>query len=244
MNLFRKKPPVTPVPSPTFVADFSSGKIDPAVWTVSTWTAPGANATHKGSFSAQHAYVQNGTLCLKLTQTKTPAGTFESVGGELATLRQFSYGTFEWVARASSTADTPSGVGDPVSGSVTGCFVYKDQATTEIDFEVEGNERHELTQLTSWIHESKPNQHINVAPPLSGILPHEKFFTYKFKWTPGKIEFYRDGVLIGTHTTVVPTLTAPAMINHWGTNAADWGGLATAGTTRYMWVKSFKYTPL
>lgn len=247
-KLFGKKPtPVpapapTPTPAPTFVADFSSGKIDPAVWTVSTWTAPGGNPIHKGRFDAKHAFVQDDVLCLMLTQSKDSSGVVESVGAELASVKQFSYGTYEWVVRASSTASTPTQSGSPVSGSITGCFVYRSQAETEIDVEVEGNERHHLTQYTSWVGESKPNQSTPIMP--SSGKPHERFFKYAFKWLPGKIEFYRDGVLVATHTQVVPVLPAAVMINHWGTNNANWGGLATPGTTRYMWVKSFSYTPL
>jgi beta-glucanase (GH16 family) len=242
-NLFGKKPkPPAPAPAPSFVADFTSGKIDPAVWNVSTWTAPGANASHKGNFAADHAFVENGVLCLALSQTKDAAGVVQSLGAELTSLKQFSYGTFEWVCRASSTAGTPNQAGVPVSGSITGCFLYRSQASTEIDVEVEGGVRRNLTQFTSWVGEANPNQTTQVSP--TGQQPHETFFTYTFKWMPGKIEFYRDNVLVATHTKVVPSLPAAAMMNHWGTNDPNWGGPATLNSTRYMWVKSFKYTPL
>jgi hypothetical protein len=29
----------------------------------------------------------------------------------------------------------------------------------------------------------------------------------------------------------------------WGTNSSSWGGTATTGTTRYMYISNFKYTP-
>lgn len=61
---------------------------------------------------------------------------------------------------------------------------------------------------------------------------------------PNKIEFRRDGVLVATHTKVVPSQKARVMMNHWGTDSQDWGGTATLNTSRYMWIKSFKYTPL
>jgi beta-glucanase (GH16 family) len=254
-GLFGKKKPPTPaptpvpapVPAPTFVADFTSGKIDPAVWRVSTWTAPGNNDSNTGRFSAEHAFVENGVLCLALTQTKQPDGKILSLGAELATLKEFSYGTYEFVARASSTAGTPNQAGMPVSGSITGCFVYRDLAATELDVEVEGNERSSLTQFTTWVGESNPNQTTAVQPLILGAggwMPHEGFFKYTIKWMPNKVEFYRDDVLVATHTMVVPSLPGKVMLNHWGTDNANWGGLATVNTTRYMWVKSFKYTPL
>jgi beta-glucanase (GH16 family) len=165
-----------------------------------------------------------------------------SKGGEIATIEKFGYGTYEYSVRASSTAATSDAIGTPVSGSITGCFNYLTASATEIDIEVEGNERNRTTQLTTWINEAKPNEHTDVSP--TGALPHEAFFDYKFVWTPGKIQFYRNNVLIGTHTKVVPTEPAPFMFNHWGTNNVNWGGLATPDVTRYMWVKNFRFTPL
>jgi len=235
-------PPVV-VKEPTFVEDFSSGKLDPAKWVVSTWTAPGGSATHKGTFLAKNVSIVDGILCLKLNQAAMSYGV-SSKGAEIATVDSFQYGTFEWVARASSTATTADGPGTPVSGSITGCFIYLDGAKTEIDFEVEGGIRNRATQLTSWVGESNPNEHTDVAPASNDDLPHQGFHSYKFVWMPGKIEFYRDNALIGTHTKVVPTEAAKVMINHWGTDNEDWGGKATIAVERTMWVKSFKYTPL
>lgn len=243
----KKKPPApapapAPTPVPTFVADFSTGTLNLNDWVVSTWTAPGNNATNKGVFSAEHVFFDGGALCFALTQVKQPDGTFLSTGSEIATKRQFQYGTFEWVMRASSTAGTPTQAGSVASGAISGCFVYRTAAQTEIDVEVESNERSNLTQFTSWVGESNPNQ--TTAVSQTTWEPHEAFFTYKIKWMPGKIEFYRDNVLVATHTKVVPTLAAAVMINHWGTNNPNWGGVASPNVTRYMWVKSFKYTPL
>lgn len=235
--------PSVPKKEPTFVEDFSSGKLDPAKWTVSTWTAPGGSATHKGTFLAKNVSIVDGILCLKLTQAAMSYGV-SSKGGEIATVEKFHYGTFEWEVKASSNATTVAQVGTPVSGSITGCFIYLDGAKTEIDFEVEGGTRNRMTQLTSWVGESNPNEHTDVFPVTNGKLPHEDFFKYKFVWMPGKIEFYRDDILIGTHTKVVPTEPASVMINHWGTDNVDWGGKATVGVERTMWVKNFKYTPL
>lgn len=259
-KLFGKKPVPAPVPAPTpaptpvpapappvvknptFVEDFSSGKLDPAKWVVSTWTSPMSTATHKGTFLAKNVSIVDGVLCLALTQSKMSYG-IASKGAEIATVEKFGYGTYEYSVKASSTAATPGALGEPVSGSITGCFNYLPASATEIDIEVEGNERNRTTQLTTWINETKPNEHTNVAPA-GNVLPHQAFFDYKVIWAPGKIEFYRNNVLIGTHTKVVPTDAAPFMFNHWGTNGPDWGGLATPDVTRYMWVKNFTYTPL
>jgi len=248
-NIFRKKKP-TPAPTPapvpvpgaaTFIESFAT--IDPSKWMISTWSAPGTNSTHKGTFSAANVTIVDGMLCLKLSQTKS--GTmFTSAGGEIATNQSLGYGTYEFVARASTTSTTPVGVGTPVSGSVTGCFNYLAGSATEIDVEVEGGSRSALTQFTSWVGVSTPNQTLVISPTGSMATPDQTFFTYRFVWSPGKIVFSRDGVIVATFTNVVPTQPAQFIFNHWGTNDPNWGGTATPGVDRFMYVKSFSFTPL
>lgn len=223
----------TTVKPPTFVENFTS--IDSAKWLVSTWTAPGKSATHSGSFAASNVSITPDGLCLKLSQ-KLVDGVFVSSGAEISTLQKFGYGTYEFVVKASASA-----AGLPVSGSITGCFSYLSGSATEIDMEVEGNFRSNLTQFTSWASDASPNQHTEF-PCSPG--PHAAFIAYKYIWAPGKIEFFRNGVLLSTHTQVVPTQAAPMMFNHWGTNNPGWGGVSTPDVDRYMYVKSFKFTPL
>lgn len=236
-----KPAPVTPPKEPTFVDNFS--KLDTSKWTVSTWTAPTSSEKHRATFLAKNVSFDEGMLCLKLNQVTTAAGV-TSKGAEIASNELFHYGTFEWEMRASSTAAHPSETvqGKPVPGSISGCFIYADNASTEIDFEIEGNERCNLTQTTSWVGESNPNENNKILN--TGMQPHEGFITYKFVWKPGVIEFYQDDKLISKHTKVVPSGPAKVMINHWGTNSPNWGGAATTALERYMWVRSFKYTPL
>jgi len=246
LGLITSPPPVTepePEPEPTFVDDFST--LDTTKWTVSTWTAPGGNETHKGTWSADHAFIKDGMLCLKLTQEKVTSGVdrgdFLSIGGEIATKQSFGFGTYEFTARASSTAATPNAVGQPVSGSITGLFNYATRSLTEVDIEVEGGSRNRLIQLTSWKGDTNPNEHNEFTP---NEAPHTRFYNYKYVWTPTDITFFVDDEEVAHHTTVVPTTACPAFINHWGTNNTNWGGTATVGTPRYLWVKRFAYTPL
>lgn len=238
-------PQPTPIPivtKPMFVADFSSGQVDPSQWTISTWAAPGGNRVHIGKFAAENVAIIDGVLRLTLDQTVNNVGVVQSLGAELTSTAKFSYGTYEWIARASSTAAHPNDSGTPVSGSITGCFNYVDQSATEIDFEVEGNARNNILQLTSWINAAMPNEHTDINS--STTKPHEVFCTYKFVWTASQIQFYRDEVLLATHKKVVPSTPAYVLMNHWGTNDANWGGAASPGVARYVWVKKFTYTPL
>ena len=68
------------------------------------------------------------------------------------------------------------------------------------------------------------------------------FHQYKYVWSAGKIEFYVDGALVSTHTEHVPSAPAAVMVNLWGTNSSSFGGVATDGVTRYLYVSSFSYT--
>jgi len=216
---------------PTFAEAFSN--LDR--WIVSTWEAPAG-----GKFSRNNVSIVDGILCLRLQQTIVN-GVVQSVGGEVSTREKFGYGTYEFEVKASSTAAAPTAVGNPVSGTITGCFNYAPSSITEIDMEVEGGTRSNLAQFTSWMLASNPNQSIKVP---TVPAPHVEFKKYKFVWTPQGTTFYINGVEACRHTKVIPSEPAPFLFNHWGTNSVDWGGVATPDVERYMWVKNFSFTPL
>jgi len=69
------------------------------------------------------------------------------------------------------------------------------------------------------------------------------FSHYKFVWSAAGTTFYVNGVQVASHTTVKPTAAAPIFINHWGTNNANFGGVATPGTDRYMFVSYVRFIP-
>jgi beta-glucanase (GH16 family) len=178
-------------------------------------------------------------LCLKLSQVKNADGTFSSVGSEIATVVSFGYGTYEFVAKASCDNSDSAAVGNPISGSITGMFNYATNSITEIDVEVEGC-RPTIAQYTSWVLDSKPNEHTTSVPT---VAPHAGFHKYKYIWTATDIKFYVDNMLVSTHTKIIPSTPAQFYFNHYGTNSVDWGGLATPGVDRFMFVKSFSFTP-
>jgi beta-glucanase (GH16 family) len=161
-----------------------------------------------------------------------------SVGAEIRSKQLFGYGTYVWVARAASTSATPNGSGAAVSGSVTDVFNYMDNSQTEIDFEYEGQLPSTL-EMTNYSGESNSQTSSTTVPDAAG-----SFHEYKFIWSAAKIEFYVDGTLVSTHTQHVPSAPAAALINLWGTNSKSFGGVATGGVTRYLYVSSFSFTPL
>ena len=218
----------------TFYDDFSKGSLDTSKWIPSNWSAPGG-----GTFVPSYLDFSTGMLRIKVTQTYNSSGGIASVGGELQSKNALSFGTYEWVMRAASTSSTPNGSGYTVSGQISSGFIYVNNSQTEIDSpEIEGQNPGTLW-WTSWISVNTKQYTSSQAP----FAPENGFHSYKCVWTNTSIKFYVDGVLVSTHTGVVPQTPAYAMINHWGTNSTGWGGLATPNITRYMFVRSFSFVP-
>jgi endo-1,3-1,4-beta-glycanase ExoK len=224
--------------SGSFSDSFNTGSLDPSKWMASSGPAPGSiSGVNYGSFDPNNVDLSKGMLCLKLQQQQNNSGVL-SVGGEIQSITTYGYGTYEWVMRTSSTSQTPAGLGTVVSGQVSGGFSFVNNSETEIDFEIEGQNPNTIW-MTNWISTTQKQ--------FSSVFldsPDAKFHNYKFIWQSGRIDFYLDGVLVSTHTSNVPSSPAYVMINHWGTNSTGWGGMATMGVERNLYVSSFTYTPL
>ena len=134
--------------------------------------------------------------------------------------------------RMSSTSPTAEGSGSVVSGSDSAGFIYINNSQTELDIEFCGNTPG-IINCTNW---STLNAHQTTSPSVANLAAG--FHTYQLIWTPGQVQWTIDGVVVATHTSDVPSTPAYIMINFWGTNSANWGGLATPGVTRYMYVSS------
>lgn len=224
-------------PEPTFFEDFTQG-LDR--WQISSWQAPGNNGTHQGTFEADRVSIVDNYCVLRLDQVETSTGQFESFGGELKTLESFGYGVYKMRVRAASDSDDPHESGNSVSGTVTGIFNWFNGSETEIDIEFEGD-KPAITHLTTWVGADNENEHSPLT--LGGRAGFEQFYEYKIVWEPGKVTYYRNDELIGTHTEVVPSQEAPFFFNLWGTNDQWWGGYADTTRTRYMYVDWFSYAP-
>lgn len=228
-------------PTPTFTDDFSLGHLDTSKWIPSDWGAPGnIPGVHKGTFSPSALDFSHGCLRIKVSQVKNSDGSVSSQGGELQSKQTFGFGTYEWIFRASSTSATPQGSGTPVTGQISSGFIFQqDKGYTEIDCpEIQGDEPNKLSWSTYLTADNERNKMTDFVSPEAG------FHSYKTVWAPDKVSFYVDGVLvIGFGSPAPPQNPAYAMINHWGTNSTGWGGMATPGVDRYMFVKSFSFTP-
>lgn len=231
-QFWKKKPTAnTPAVIPGFTENFDQRTFaNNTNWLISDWGAPGG-----GVFSPAKVDLASGMLRITMTQ----AGG-NSVGGEIQSYQKFSYGTYEWTARMSSTANTPLAPGIAVSGSVSGLFNFYNDSQTEIDFEALGDRPTRL-YLTNWNlpQAQGVRQQASDVPMLAGSM---LFNRYKYVWRAGRIDFYVNDILVKTHTLNVPTAPAQVLINHWGTNDPWWGGIFTPGT-RYLYVSKFTYTP-
>jgi len=237
----RKSEPATaaaPGKPSTFSDTFSGETLDANKWFVDTGRAPGnITGVNVGTLSAKNVDLSTGMLRLTLTQSVS-GELATSVGAEIRSKQLFGYGTYVWVARAATTSDTPHGAGSAVSGMVTDFFNFINDSESEIDFEYQGQSPSTL-EMTNFSTVSKSQ---STSTPVPGA--DSRFHEYKYVWAPAKIEFHVDGRLVSTHTEHIPSAPAAAMINLWGTNSTSFGGMATNGVTRHLYVSSFSYTPL
>jgi beta-glucanase (GH16 family) len=195
-------------------------------WGTDGGTAPpvGNVNGNVGTFDPNNVTVGS-ELALSLTQTKNGTG-IKSVGSEVITKQTFTYGTFEFTSRVS----------EALSGSDAGGFLYATDSATEIDMEQVGN-KPDAVDCTNW-HGVSDFQDTQVFG-----FDQTNSHDFKIVWQPSFIDWYVDGQLVVHHTQAIPSAPAYFLFNIWGTNNPSWGGTATVGPTRYIYISSFSYTP-
>ena len=196
-------------------------------WETHNGTAPpvGNVNGNVGSFDPNNVTVGS-ELVLSLTQTQQGSQVLSS-GSEVMTKQTFTYGTFEFTSR----------VDNVLSGSDSSGFLYATDSTTEIDMEQVGN-KPDAVDCTNWKGISD-FQDTEVTGFHQGNS-HD----FRIVWAPTHVDWYVDDQLVVSHTEAVPSVPAPFLFNMWGTNQSAWGGTATIGPTRYMYISNFKYTPM
>lgn len=233
---------------PSSITDnFSGGVLNSNLWVIDTGSSPAPGPGNTGTFSAANIDLSQGMLAIKLTQT---AGSpIVSVGGEVRSIATYGYGTYTCRMRASSTSTTPTGAGTERSGSDSSCFSFINNSQTEIDSaEFEGQGSPGLAGCTvgtvcaEWTNFNGISNSTNTNTVVSDA--DQVFHNYTWVWTPASIVFQVDGVTVTTHTTNIPSAPAFVIFNHFGTNSASFGGVATTGVTRWQYISSFSYTPM
>ncbi len=211
----------------------SSPIVGPSEFTFSgyTWETHNGSAPpvgnvngNVGTFDPMNVSVGN-ELALSLTQTQNGSQILSS-GSEVMTKQTFTYGTFEFTSR----------VDNVLSGSDSSGFLYAPDSLTEIDMEQVGN-KPDAVDCTNW--KGVSNFQDTEITGFHQGNSHD----FKIVWAPAHVDWYVDGQLVVSHTLAVPSAAAPFLFNMWGTNKSTWGGMATIGPTRYMYISNFKYTP-
>lgn len=176
-----------------------------------------------GTFDPNNVTVGS-ELVLSLTQTQNGSQILSS-GSEVITKQTFTYGTFEFTSRVS----------EALSGSDASGFLYASNSATEIDMEQVGNKA-DAVDCTNWKGTSDFQD--------TQVFGFDQTNSHDFKivWQPSFVDWYVDGQLVVHHTQAVPSAPAYFLFNLWGTNKSSWGGTATIGPTRYMYISNFKYS--
>lgn len=174
--------------------------------------------------------------CVALALTQNDGMVHQ--GAELVSDVAFLYGTYEFLARVGTTATEPHGKGQTVPGGISSLSSYANDNLSEITLEVQGKHPNDL-HTTNFRGATAQQTSVRRIPNLG-----DDFHWFKYVWKPDSIEFYVDDRLVGVHDRNVPDFGAAVHIGHWGTDARSWGGEATPGVTRFMYVKQFKYTEL
>jgi hypothetical protein len=196
-------------------------------WETHDGTAPpvGNVNGNVGTFDPNNVTV-GAELVLSLTQTQQ-GSQISSSGSEVMTKQAFTYGTFEFTSR----------VDNVLSGSDSSGFLYASDSITEIDMEQVGN-KPDAVDCTNW--KGVSNFQDTEVTGFHQGNSHD----FRIIWAPTHVDWYVDGTLVVSHTEAVPSAAAPFLFNMWGTNKSSWGGVATIGPTRYMYISNFKYTPM
>lgn len=235
----------------SWVENFDGSSLNSNFWDASdgAYGMGAINNLHQGYFQPDHVSVNNGYLTLELTQENGQVGSNQngviSRGGEIATTGTYGYGTYEWRMRTSSTASSPTDTtGKVVSGQISSGFIYVNNSQTELDFEVEG-QFPKAAEMTTWNNpdptkDPTDGDQIEQSATIGNMA--NEFKTYKMVWSANEVKYYIDDTLVADETSHVPSAPAHVMINHWGTDSTDFGGMASVGITRYMLVDWVSYT--
>jgi len=187
--------PVTPTPSPSIGLllrdDFNS--LNSNVWTVSAYDQ---NSFIDTTFLKENVWFSDGKLVMKADVNK-------HTGGELKSKQLFTYGKY----RASMKLDaTP--------GSFLTFFNYiwaggnGGEKHNEVDIEVINDGKTAL--LTTW-YDGKRNYKAYTLPFDAAAAYH----VYGYDWYKDHVDFFIDGKLIWTSTSIIPNQPTYLYFNSW-----------------------------
>jgi beta-glucanase (GH16 family) len=230
----------------SFSDSFQSGELDNAKWKVATYKSPDSKpGLNSGLYVPENLDFSQGMLCIKVTQQKGGADQIRSYGGAIISRERFGFGTYEFVMRMSSTSATPDGPGVAKSGAISSGFIFYNNSESEIDLEFLADQN--AIWITNWQNPTAkiaPSGEIRQTEKVANESLATEFHTYRLLWTSTSVKVYIDGAVVASHSEHVPQSPAYIILQHRGTNSNEWGGTASVGVMRYMYVKSVSFTPL
>lgn len=181
----------------------------------SLWRVPPTKNLGRSRLDPENVRVEGGRLRLE-----TPAGTLES--GEIESKNLYQYGSYR--ARI-KVADAPS--------SITGFFLYREpDFENEIDVEIHNDPEGRILFTTY----SGGEESNNVEKDLP-FDPTAGFHEYRFDLTPGRAEFYVDGVLYRTFRDGLPREPMRLLVNSWFPTWLPGEEPDTDGYTYVDWIR-------
>jgi endo-1,3-1,4-beta-glycanase ExoK len=219
----------------TFQDNFASRELNHDAWSTATYGSPDSKpGINNGRYVPEAIDLSQGMLRIGVTQ-KQASNAVDSFGGAIISKQTFHYGTFTFEMRMSSTADTPDGSGEALTGAVSSAFLYNTGSETEIDLEFLGDKN--AMYVTTW-HGLQSKQSDRISNPNLARGFHE----YNLVWSADSVKVYIDGALACDQNHDIPQAPARIILQHRGTNSPKWGGVASH-PPRYAYFKYVSYTP-
>ena len=221
-SFFRPRPEPKPTPN-----SFTKWGYD---WQINSYESPNTDATNQGTFIDSNVSQSNLSPIVILNLQQTQENNNGSIvalskGAEIQTINTFGFGTFTF------DLETPK----EISGTVYAGFLFINNSQTEIDVEFQG-QFPGVAYLSNWNTINKETTSNFTNFPL--ITEHQ----FKIVWKPTNIEWYIDDNLIYTSTTNISQTPAYFIFNLYGTNTANWGGLADfTQPNRQLVITNFSY---
>lgn len=214
---------------------FGDGHLDTNVWRPTTATLPSEDS-YVTSYAPANLNYDFGMVRVALNQTSGA-----SSGGHIVSRTRYNYGSYEFVLRVATSAESPNAPGALIPGTLTefGLFFDGDEG---------GYNSISLKHEGQW---QRGNQFTATNSDGSGMTttvleapaPEAGFYSVKIVWESDRIEYFVQGKLLATVTTNVPSIAANAFFAVRGANDANDGGLAALNSPRYAYLSYFRWTP-
>lgn len=187
----------------------------PGVWTLCGYSSNNRWGRLSWNWTTCPLYPSLASTSSSYLKLQVP-GSLQKKGAQIETIRQdYWYGSYRSKIKAGAHSGNHSG-SNP-QGSVNGFFYYNGSTAQEIDVEILTNE-HESKKVHFVTHPGNYNITYTLASD-----PTSTYIEYGFDWYVNKVDFFVNGVKVGSQPNAVPSAKGKIILNHW-TGNPTWGG--------------------